>query len=271
MKLQTQQTRSTRPGFTLIELPVVRKGERGAFTLIELLVVIAIIAILAALLVPAVQNALDTARVAACSNNQRQVGLGVASFAGDHDGNMPHCWIFGDQEGWYNELEGYAADETRNSRLYTCPAVKFTFNPQLLPLPKIPIAHYAASVPAMLPQDASGSSARRARIDFTMPTDALLLADAISQLPGHPTAYAHSAFWFASGGAVKGFPNRPVSMSPSRLDLPDFRHQERAQALFVDGHVQGLLSNELLRRHFQVDPVTALAGSHTNPPTLASE
>jgi prepilin-type N-terminal cleavage/methylation domain-containing protein/prepilin-type processing-associated H-X9-DG protein len=263
MKLQTLRwERAAQGGWALVEpldlaggrRPLRRTCRRSAFTLIELLVVIAIIAILAAMLVPAVQNALDSARIAACNSNQRQIGLGVAAFVGDHDGNMPHCWNFGEQEGWYNELEGYAVEQARTSRLWACPSVRYEPNPELLPLPKIPIAHYAASIVAMLPQNNVGSAPRRAQLDFTKPTGTLMLADAVSQLPGHPTAYAHAGFWFASGSAVMGFPDRPISIPPGRFDIPDFRHLERAQVLFVDGHVEGLLASQILRRHFQVDP-----------------
>lgn len=88
------------------------------FTLIELLVVIAIIAVLAAMLVPAVQNALETARRVTCLNNLHQVGLGIAGYASDHDGTYPPKHL-GTQYGWigkggiqqqYSAAAGLGAD-----------------------------------------------------------------------------------------------------------------------------------------------------------------
>jgi prepilin-type N-terminal cleavage/methylation domain-containing protein/prepilin-type processing-associated H-X9-DG protein len=84
-----------------------RAKSESAFTLIELLVVIAIIAVLAALLLPALGKAKSKARAVSCVNNLKQWSLATVLFAGDHQGLLPKDGSASGSSttsGWYIDL-----------------------------------------------------------------------------------------------------------------------------------------------------------------------
>ena len=103
----------------------------GGFTLIELLVVIAIISILAAMLLPALARAKDTAKKAQCINNLHQTGVALMMYADDNDGmaaraNGPHWW-----QVLAPNLGARSTTNFAQVKIYTCPSYP-------IPEPKYP-------------------------------------------------------------------------------------------------------------------------------------
>ncbi|NLF16216.1 MAG: DUF1559 domain-containing protein [Lentisphaerae bacterium] len=91
---------------------------RQRFTLIELLVVIAIIAILAAMLLPALTQAREKARQASCINNAKQLMLSALLYADDNaEMLVPAATIYAGLGDWYNYLYPYV--KTRD--VFVCP------------------------------------------------------------------------------------------------------------------------------------------------------
>ena len=97
-----------------------RNTSRAGFTLVELLVVIAIIGVLVALLLPAIQAAREAARRSQCTNNLKQLGLGMANYQSNHKVFPPGQRRFelgGDKHAWCSFFLPYIEQQNVHDRI----------------------------------------------------------------------------------------------------------------------------------------------------------
>ncbi|HBC87812.1 MAG TPA: hypothetical protein DCZ94_12730 [Lentisphaeria bacterium] len=258
-----KEKKHTSDNFTLIELLVAvpakgifdcrfynqKSKPKNAFTLIELLVVIAIVAILLALLLPALQTAKELAKSVSCMSNQKQLGLIVMIYGTDHSGVIPQGTTSGPGQPrwWYYFYQNAPYTEASTTKL-RCPSNDprdhgFSGPNYAMIHPGKPSAINDTTVgfegdPTNPPDDAKFLGIYLANIE--QPATYIMASDSAVQAGTNPVLSEPKAPDAGTSINPNGMQNRGGC-----IDRVWIGHRNMANEIFMDGHVQSCNGNDL--------------------------
>ncbi len=226
--------------------PLIKPGKgifrrRRTFTLVEMLVVIALIGILAALLMPALQGALDSARASDCRNRLRQFMIAMNSYAGNSNGIIAMAtplppsgtywagWdypLFGDMPGGGRYLDDKAINY--------CPFQKSRHDATI----DSSFAHYGGNVAAGVSGSLNGALPGLAPCSYkrlfcrvgSLTNNHILVADTWQV----KTGVSQQWYYFTTG-------------APWESNALHLRHNDRVNLSFIDGHAEAAGTDRLIR------------------------